>query len=73
MICLVGHEIKTDGGFKVFEAGKDYPVSEIKGREKYFEKEVKAKKPDVVEEKKPVKSAYVQPPESERSFKHGRK
>lgn len=36
MICIIGHEIKTESGFKVFEAGVDYPESEIGDRVKYF-------------------------------------
>jgi hypothetical protein len=37
MKCLVGHEIKTERGFRVFEAGVDYPESEIGDRVRYFE------------------------------------
>ena len=37
MKCIIGHEIKTETGFKVFEAGKEYPLEETEGREKYFE------------------------------------
>jgi len=35
--CIIGHEIQTESGFKVYETGVDYPDSEIVGREKYFE------------------------------------
>jgi hypothetical protein len=35
--CIIGHEIRTEGGFKVYETGVDYPDSDIDGREKYFE------------------------------------
>jgi hypothetical protein len=37
MKCIVGHQIKTETGFKVFEVGKDYPPEDTAGREKYFE------------------------------------
>ena len=70
MKCLTGHEIKTDRGFRVFEAGVDYPAEEIKGREKYFEKEAKAKKPAVAEEEKKLPEPE---PETERPPKYGRK
>ena len=39
MICKVGHGIRTATGFKVFEAGKDYPASAVGDRGKYFENE----------------------------------
>jgi 5-deoxy-D-glucuronate isomerase len=38
MKCNVGHEVKTETGFKVFEVGIDYPAEEIGDRGKYFEK-----------------------------------
>ena len=39
MKCIIGHEIRTETGFKVFEAGVEYPESEIADRVKYFEVE----------------------------------
>ena len=52
MICKITHEIQTATGFKVFEAGKDYPASEIGDRGKYFEaaKPAPAKKEKIKEE-----------------------
>lgn len=37
MKCIIGHEIRTETGFKVFEAGRDYPAQEIGDRAAYFE------------------------------------
>ena len=52
MICKIGHEIKTETGFKVFEVGKDYPADEIGDRGGYFEaaKPAPAKKEKIKEE-----------------------
>lgn len=36
MECIIGHEIRTETGFKVFEAGKEYPESEVGDRGHYF-------------------------------------
>lgn len=49
MKCIISHEITTETGFKVFEAGADYPPEETLGREKYFAKEAAP----AVEEKPP--------------------
>jgi len=37
MKCIIGHEIRTDRGFRVFEAGVDYPDEDVGDRAKYFE------------------------------------
>ncbi len=64
MKCIIGHEIQTDRGFKVFEAGIDYPAEETAGRERYFEQgPVMA---EIVEEKLPE-------PEIEKPSRRGRK
>lgn len=39
MKCIIAHEVQTETGFKVFEAGLDYPPEEIGDRGKYFETE----------------------------------
>ena len=49
MECIIGHEIQTETGFKVFEAGKEYPESEIGDRGQYF-KESPAAKAEKMEE-----------------------
>ena len=49
MKCIIGHEIQTETGFKVFEAGKEYPESEIGDRGQYF-KESPAAKAEKMEE-----------------------
>jgi hypothetical protein len=36
-VCKIGHELRTERGFKMFEPGVDYPESEIGDRVKYFE------------------------------------
>ncbi len=37
MKCIISHEIALGNGqFKIFEAGKEYPLSETEGREHYF-------------------------------------
>lgn len=53
MKCIIGHEIRTETGFKVFEAGVDYPAAEIGDRQRYFEaptKEPPAKRGKKTEE-----------------------
>ena len=67
MKCAIGHEIKTETGFKVFEAGLDYPADETEGREKYFE-QVKGAAP-------PIGTADDKPPdpETDKTPRRGRK
>ena len=36
MICIIAHEVPLPGGFKVFEAGKEYGPEEVGDRGKYF-------------------------------------
>jgi hypothetical protein len=53
-ICIIAHEVPMgDGRFKVFEAGCDYPESEIGDRAAYFEKmpaPAEAEKEEVTED-----------------------